>query len=313
MQFPKSSDPGALSRAHQAASMWKEMNTFLPGAYFLCSCLISLASNGVVLTPSQSRQKGGKKKPQRADFTRNLKKENIGKHLDKQFYRSIKCAVLLFCSHLQCEFLSYFILVSYGQAYDPFLISSLKWSNILFLLWFHFSSVVIQNHLNLAEALIMKLHKDKVATNSIATPTNCQTLWKILIKSHRGKEYTKQWKTVKSQPFQQLSWTQIDTENPSKNRQVPGFLLFCFFFPHFVFHFPVKDKKNQEQRNVGLDNDILSIWKVMSIKTLWDVLNLFQTKIFIDWLPIRLSLLSVFLYRAVTGRFLMLNQSWKIL
>lgn len=238
--------PRALSRAHQAASMWKEMNTFLPGAYFLCSCLISLASNGVVLTPSQSRQKGGKKKPQRADFTRNLKKGNIGKHLDKQFYRIIKRAVLLFCSHLQCEFLSYFILVSYGQAYDPFLISSLKWSNILFLLWFHFSSVVIQNHLNLAKALILKLHKDKVATNSIATPTNCQTLWKILIKSHRGNEYTKQWKTVKSQPFQQLNWTQIDTENPSKNHQVPGFSLFFFFILFSIFQSRIRKIRNRE-------------------------------------------------------------------
>lgn len=59
-------------------------------------------------------------------------------------------------------------------------------------------------------------------------------------------------------------------------------------------HTPGKDKRNQEQSNVGLDNNILRIWKVASIKTLWDVLNLFQTKIFMDWLPIRLSLLSSF-------------------
>lgn len=130
----------------------------------------------------------------------------------------------------------------------------------------------------------------------IPLPTNCQTPWKILIKSHRGKKTRsngRQWKT-KGCHFNSLAELQIDTESPPKNGCVPGFF-------YFVFHFPVKDKKNQEQRNVGLDNDILSIWKVMSIKTLWDVLNLFQTKIFIDWLPIRLSSLSFFFIELSQG------------
>lgn len=170
---------------------------------------------------------------------------------------------------------------------------------------------MVQNFRNLAEAFILKLRKDKVAMNSIAMPTNCQTLWKILIKSHGGKNTWssgRQWKSSHYNSSVELEYIQ----KILLKKMIVCQVSWSFFF-YFVFHFPVKDKKNQEQRNVGLDNDTLSIWKVMSIKTLWDVLNLFQTKIFIDWLPIRLSLLSVFLYRAVTGRFLMLNQSWKIL
>lgn len=51
--------------------------------------------------------------------------------------------------------------------------------------------------------------------------------------------------------FNSLTKLQVAIENHPENGCVPGF--------YFVSHFSVKDKKNQEQRNVGLDNDILSI------------------------------------------------------